>query len=239
MSQKVGKDTETDKKETAPERPDGSVETRERGFSLRTVTVIGQIEGHSELPQSQKSTKYELLIPQLVEIEEDESVDALLLILNTVGGDVEAGLALSELISGMKKPSASIVLGGGHSIGVPLAVSAKRSFIVPTATMTLHPVRISGTVLGAPQTFVQFDRMQERIVSFVSGHSGISPERLRELMLSTDEMTTDLGTVLDGETAVSEGLIDQIGGLSDAIEYLKQAAFLKKLRKSRRAPSGI
>ncbi len=210
-----------EKNETSPERPDGAVETKKNGFSLRTITVVGQIEGHSELPQSQKSTKYELLIPQLVEIEENDEIDALLLILNTVGGDVEAGLALSELISGMKKPTASIVLGGGHSIGVPLAVSAKRSFIVPTATMTLHPVRVTGLVLGAPQSFVQLSRMQERIISFVSGHSNISSDRLRELMLSNDEMTTDLGTILDGKAAVSEGLIDQIGSLSDATEYLK------------------
>ena len=214
-------ENEKQKPETAPERPDGSVETKKNGFSLRTVTVVGQIEGHSELPQNQKSTKYELLIPQLVEIEENEEVDALLLILNTVGGDVEAGLALSELISGMKKPTASLVLGGGHSIGVPLAVSAGRSFIAPTATMTLHPVRVTGLVLSAPQSFVQMSRMQERIVSFVSGHSSISPERLRELMLSSDEMTTDLGTILDGEEAVREGLIDEVGGLSDAISYLK------------------
>ena len=217
------KSFEKEKTETAPERPDGSVETKKKGFSLRTVTVVGQIEGHSELPQNQKSTKYELLIPQLVEIEESEETDALLLILNTVGGDVEAGLALSELISGMKKPTASLVLGGGHSIGVPLAVSAARSFIAPTATMTLHPVRVTGLVLGAPQSFVQMSRMQERIVSFVSGHSNIPPERLRELMLSSDEMTTDLGTVLDGEAAVREGLIDEVGGLSDAIDYLKKA----------------
>ena len=220
--------TDTDKKETASDNPDGSVETKKNGFSLRTITVVGQIEGHNELPQSQKSTKYELLIPQLVEIEENDEIDALLLILNTVGGDVEAGLALSELIAGMKKPTASLVLGGGHSIGVPLAVSAKRSFIVPTATMTLHPVRISGLVLGAPQTFVQMERMQERIVSFVSGHSGISPERLRTLMLSSDEMTTDLGTILDGKAAVSEGLIDKIGSLSDATEYLKNEARKRK-----------
>lgn len=222
MEYKDEKEKTSDKQETAPERPDGSVETKKDGFSIRTITVVGQIEGHSELPQSQKSTKYELLIPQLVEIEENSDIDALLLILNTVGGDVEAGLALSELISGMKKPTASIVLGGGHSIGVPLAVSTKRSFIVPTATMTLHPVRVSGLVLGAPQSFVQMNRMQERIVSFVSGHSNISPERLRELMLSSDEMTTDLGTVLDGKAAVKEGLIDQIGSLSDATEYLKR-----------------
>lgn len=207
--------------ETAPERPDGSVNTKNKGgISIRTITVSGQIEGHNLLPTGTKATKYELLIPQIVEIEEDPDTDCLLLILNTVGGDVEAGLALSELIAGMKKPTASIVLGGGHSIGVPLAVSTKRSFIVRSATMTIHPVRVSGLVLGAPQTFVFFDRMQDRITDFVCSHSKMTPERFRSLMLSHDEMTTDLGSVLDGERAVSEGLIDSIGSLSDALDYL-------------------
>lgn len=207
--------------ETAAERPDGSVTTKHAGVSVRTITIAGQIEGHIMLPQGTKATRYELIIPQIVEIEEDPDTDALLLIINTVGGDVEAGLALSELISGMKKPTASLVLGGGHSIGVPLAVCTDRSFIVPTATMTLHPVRISGLVLGAPQTSVMFTRMQERIVSFVCSHSRLPADRFRELMLSNEEMTTDLGTVLDGSQAVGEGLIDSIGGLSDALGYLE------------------
>lgn len=214
-------DKEEKSTETAPERPDGSVNTKSKGgISIRTITVSGQIEGHNLLPTGTKATKYELLIPQIVEIEEDPDTDCLLLILNTVGGDVEAGLALSELIAGMKKPTASIVLGGGHSIGVPLAVSTKRSFIVRSATMTIHPVRVSGLVLGAPQTFVFFDRMQDRITDFVCSHSKMTPERFRSLMLSHDEMTTDLGSVLDGERAVSEGLIDSIGSLSDALDYL-------------------
>ena len=211
---------ESAEKETAPRRPDGSVSTKHEGVSIRTITVSGQIEGHNLLPSGTKATKYELLIPQIVEIEEDPDTDCLLLILNTVGGDVEAGLALSELIAGMRKPTASIVLGGGHSIGVPLAVSTKKSFIVKSATMTIHPVRVSGLVLGAPQTFVFFDQMQDRITDFVCSHSSMKPERFRELMLSHDEMTTDLGSVLDGERAVSEGLIDSIGSLKDALEYL-------------------
>ncbi len=208
--------------ETAAQRPDGSVTTKHAGVSVRTITIAGQIEGHIMLPQGTKATRYELIIPQIVEIEEDPDTDARLLIINTVGGDVEAGLALSELIAGMKKPTASLVLGGGHSIGVPLAVCTDRSFIVPTATMTLHPVRISGLVLGAPQTSVMFTRMQERIVSFVCSHSGLPAERFRELMLSSKEMTTDLGTILDGKQAVGEGLIDSIGGLSDALGYLEE-----------------
>lgn len=211
--------------ETAPERPDGSVSTKNGGVSVRTITISGQIEGHTLLPSGTKATKYELLIPQIVEIEEDPDTDCLLLILNTVGGDVEAGLALSELIAGMKKPTASLVLGGGHSIGVPLAVSTDRSFIVRSATMTVHPVRVSGLVLGAPQTFVFFDRMQDRITDFVCSHSHVSPERFRELMLSHDEMTTDLGSVLDGERAVAEGLIDCIGSLSDALLFLKEKSY--------------
>ena len=207
-------------KETAVEVPDGAVVTGKKGDSIYTLVIAGQIEGHSELPVGQKATKYELLIPQLVTVEESDEIGGLLLILNTVGGDVEAGLALSELVSGMKKRTATLVLGGGHSIGVPLAVSADRSFIVPTATMTLHPVRTGGLVLSAPQSFNAIERMQDRIIDFVAGHSGIGAERLRSLMLNTDEMATDMGTVLDGEMAVREGLIDSIGGLSDALNYL-------------------
>lgn len=208
------------KKDTAVENPDGAVVVGDGGSSVYTIVIAGQIEGHSELPVGQKATKYELLIPQLVSVEESEEIEGLLLILNTVGGDVEAGLALSELISGMKKRTATLVLGGGHSIGVPLAVSADRSFIVPTATMTLHPVRTSGLVLSAPQSFDSIERMQDRIIDFVVSHSSVSGERLRELMLNTDEMATDMGSVLDGRMAVDEGLIDCIGGLSDALEYL-------------------
>jgi len=197
----------------------GSV-TAEGRHTIHCLTVIGQVEGHYILPPQNKTTKYEHVIPQLVAIEEDEKIKGLVIILNTVGGDVEAGLAISELIAGMKKPTVSLVLGGGHSIGVPLAVSAKRSFIVPSATMTVHPVRMNGLVLGVPQTLSYFDKMQERIVRFVTDNSSISSERFRQLMMATGELVMDVGTVLDGEAAVKEGLIDQLGGLSDAIECL-------------------
>ena len=207
-------------KETAVETPDGAVITKKNGRAVYTLVIAGQIEGHSELPVGQKATKYETLIPQLVSVEESDDVCGLLLILNTVGGDVETGLALSELVAGMKKRTATLVLGGGHSIGVPLAVSADRSFIVPTATMTLHPVRTGGLVLSAPQSFHAIDRMQERIIRFVTDHSRIAADRLRALMLNTEEMATDMGSVLDGKMAVAEGLIDGIGGLADALDYL-------------------
>ena len=190
------------------------------GMYIHCLTIIGQVEGHYILPPSNKTTKYEHVIPQLVAVEESEDIDGLLVILNTVGGDIEAGLAIAELIAGMKKPTASLVLGGGHSIGVPLAVSAKRSFIVPTATMTIHPVRMNGLVLGVPQTLSYFDKMQERIVRFVSQNSRIPPDRFRELMMATGELIMDVGTVLDGENAVKEGLIDNIGNLKDAMSYL-------------------
>lgn len=188
--------------------------------SIHCLTVIGQIEGHYILPPQNKTTKYEHIIPALVAIEQDTDIEGLLIILNTVGGDVEAGLAISELIAGMKKPTVSIVVGGGHSIGVPLAVSAKRSFIVPSATMTIHPVRMNGMLLGIPQTLSYFDRMQERIINFVTKNSGMSASRFKELMMKKDELVMDVGSVVDGETAVKEGLIDSLGGLSDAVQCL-------------------
>ena len=181
---------------------------------------IGQIEGHYILPPQNKTTKYEHVIPQLVAIEESKDIEGLLIILNTVGGDIEAGLAIAELIAGMKKPTVSLVLGGGHSIGVPLAVSAKRSFIVPSATMTIHPVRMNGLVIGVPQTLSYFDKMQERIVRFVCENSNITSEEFRRLMMETGELMMDVGTVLNGEDAVKEGLIDFLGGLSDAMDCL-------------------
>ena len=198
----------------------GIVAATRGSHTIHCLTVIGTIEGHSFAPDNQKTTKYEHVIPQLVDIEEDPEIEALLVILNTVGGDVEAGLALAELIAGLSKPSATLVLGGGHSIGIPLAVSARRSFIVPTATMTVHPVRHSGMLLGVPQTMRYFEQMQERIVSFVSGHSGISAERFVQLMHNTGELVMDMGTVLNGQQAVDEGLIDALGGLGDALAYL-------------------
>ena len=198
----------------------GLLETTQGRHAIHCLTVIGTIEGHTIAPDNQKTTKYEHVIPLLVDIQEDPSVEGLLVILNTVGGDVEAGLALAELIAGVGKPSASLVLGGGHSIGIPLAVSARRSFIVPTATMTVHPVRHSGMVLGVPQTLRYFEQMQERIVSFVTGHSDISAKRFTQLMHNTGELVMDMGTVLNGQQAVEEGLIDALGGLDDALRYL-------------------
>ncbi len=198
----------------------GSLTCTKGRHTIHCLTVIGQIEGHMEAPQGQKATKYEHVIPRLVEIEEDPQVEGLLVILNTVGGDVEAGLALAELISGITKPTAALVLGGGHSIGIPLAVSAQRSFIVPTATMTIHPVRHSGLVLGVPQTMRYFEQMQERITGFVAQHSNISEQRFTQLMMQTGELVMDVGTVLDGERAVREGLIDELGSISHAMRYL-------------------
>lgn len=187
---------------------------------IHCLTIIGQIEGHYILPSQNKTTKYEHVMPQLVAIEQDKDIKGLMILINTVGGDVEAGLAIAELIAGMSKPTVSIVLGGGHSIGVPLAVSAKRSFIVPSATMTIHPVRMTGLVLGVPQTLSYFEKMQDRIVRFVTENAAISSERFRELMMTTGELVMDVGTVLNGEDAVQEGLIDELGGLSDAVSCL-------------------
>ena len=185
-----------------------------------TVPIIGQIEGHQVMPDDNKTTKYEHVMPLLAAVEESEEIKGLLILLNTVGGDVEAGLGIAELIAGMKKPTVSLVLGGGHSIGVPLAVAAKRSFIAPSAAMTIHPVRLNGVVIGVPQTYNYFARIQERIVGFVTGHSNISREKYNELMLATDEIANDVGSVIYGEEAVNCGLIDAIGTLSDALDYL-------------------
>ena len=195
---------------------DGCVKIKNNGHFYYCMTIIGQIEGHYILPSQNKTTKYEHVIPKLVAIEENEQIDGLLLILNTVGGDVEAGLAIAE----MKKPSVSLVLGGGHSIGVPLAVAAKKSLIAKSATMTVHPVRINGLVLGVEQSFEYFRNMQERIVRFVSDNSNISPDKFRELMLTTGELVQDLGIVLNGDDAVKTGLIDAVGSLADAISLL-------------------
>ncbi len=197
-----------------------SVTPKGSKYVIHCLTVAGEIEGHIQLPQGTKATRYEHIIPQLVAIEEDPEVDGMLVVLNTVGGDVEAGLALSELIAGMSKPTVSLVLGGGHSIGVPLAVAANRSFIVPSATMTIHPVRTNGLVLGVPQTLNYFEKMQERITTFITKNSGISGDTLYKLMMNTGELATDMGTVLCGEDAVKIGLINKVGSLSDAIKSL-------------------
>ena len=200
----------------------GSITVKKDGHYIHCLTVIGQIEGHYILPSQNKTTKYEHVIPQLVAIEESREIEGLLIILNTVGGDVEAGLAIAELIATMKTPTASLVLGGGHSIGVPLAVSCDRSFIVPTATMTVHPVRMNGTVLGVPQTLSYFEKMKDRIAGFVEANSKITAEEFRSLMMKTGELVLDVGTVLDGEAAVECNLIDELGGLSDALDYLNR-----------------
>ena len=208
----------------SPEREgerDGALSTG-TSSRIRTMSIIGQIEGHYLLPEGQKATKYEHLIPELVEVEESNEVDGLLMILNTMGGDVEAGLAIAELVASMKKPSVSLVLGGGHSIGVPLATAADRSFIVPSATMTIHPVRINGLVLGAPQTFRYFEEMQKRIVKFICDHSKASPDVIHELMMRPDELATDIGSIIDGREAVEYGIIDSLGGLSDALSALRE-----------------
>ncbi len=206
----------------------GSVTTCNGKHKIYCLTIIGEIEGHSVLPPQSKTTKYEHIIPQLVNIEQDNDIDGLLIILNTVGGDVEAGLAIAELIAGMKKPTVSLVLGGGHSIGVPLAVAAKRSFIAASATMTIHPVRTTGLVLGVPQTLNYFERMQNRITQFITENSKISSEVFTKLIMNTGELVTDMGTVLEGEKAVSIGLIDELGSLSDVINCLDKMIEDKK-----------
>ena len=208
----------------------GSAVSRSERGNIYTLTIIGQVEGHQVLPETAKSTKYEHVMPLLASLEQSEDIDGVLLLLNTVGGDIEAGLGIAELIAGMRKPTVSLVLGGGHSIGVPLAVAPKVSMIVPSASMTIHPVRMNGTVIAAPQTFNYFDRIQDRIVSFVAKNSRISREKFLSLMLKTGEMAADVGSVIYGEEAVKLGLIDQIGSLSDALECLYE-----QIQRSRQA----
>ena len=206
----------------------GSTVVKNKRGTIHCLTIIGQIEGHTTLPSNVKTTKYEHVLPLLTSVEEKDDVDGLLLLLNTVGGDIEAGLGIAELIAGMTKPTATLVLGGGHSIGVPLAVAAKRSFAVPSAAMTIHPVRMSGTVIAAPQTYNYFQRLQDRIVAFVSGHSQISAEDFQALMLKKDDMAADVGSVIYGEEAVRLGIIDQVGGLSDGLQCLYRQIREKK-----------
>ena len=220
--------TPSDSKSPAEEQLDqaqlieetGSVRTPNAKHLIHCLNIIGQVEGHNVLPEDTKTTKYEHVLPALVAIEQDRSIEGLLILLNTMGGDVEAGLAIAEVIAGMQTPTVSLVVGGGHSIGIPLAVSADVSLIVPSASMTVHPVRTSGLVLGVPQTLRYFEQMQERIVRFVADNSRISADRFRSLMLATGQLVMDVGTVLDGEAAVKEGLIDSLGSLSDALDKL-------------------
>ena len=200
----------------------GSVTAKSKRGSIHCLTIVGQVEGHQLQPPNTKTTKYEHVMPQLAAIEESDEIDALLVLLNTMGGDIEAGLAIAELIAGMKKPTVSLVLGGGHSIGVPLAVAARYSFIAPSAAMTIHPVRLNGVIIGVPQTFLYFEKIQERIVKFVTGNSKIDENTFREYMLRTDELAADIGSVIYGEEAVNAGLIDELGGLSDALAKLHE-----------------
>ena len=208
----------------------GSDITRSSKGNIYTLTIIGQVEGHQVLPETAKTTKYEHVLPLLAGIEESDEIDGLLLLLNTVGGDIEAGLAIAEMIAGMKKPTVSLVLGGGHSIGIPLAVCTKKSFITPTASMTVHPVRMTGLVVGAPQTFRYFQRIQEQIADFVTANSGISREQFERYMMATGEMATDVGTILYGKEAVASGLIDKLGTLNDALSALHKMIDKQKHR---------
>lgn len=200
--------------------------------SIHCLSIVGQIEGHYILPEGQKSTKYEHLIPLLVSLEQDPEIDGLLILLNTMGGDVEAGLAIAEVISSMTKPTASVVLGGGHSIGVPLAVAAKRSYIVPSATMTIHPVRINGLVVGAPQTYTYFSQMQNRIINFICSHSRAKEDEIHTLMMRPDMIATDVGSVIEGKEAVEYGLIDAVGGIDTALADLRKQIGKRKKKKS-------
>lgn len=209
----------------------GSDVTKGKDGNIYTLTIIGQVEGHQVLPENCKTTKYEHVLPLLAGIEESDDIDGLLLLLNTVGGDIEAGLAIAEMIAGMKKPTVSLVLGGGHSIGIPLAVCTKKSFITPTASMTVHPVRMTGLVVGAPQTFRYFQRIQEQIVEFVANNSKIEKARFEQFMMATGEMATDVGTILYGKEAVSSGLIDHLGGLNDALAALHRMIDTQKENK--------
>lgn len=202
----------------------GSIEVGGEGGNYYCLSIIGQIEGHFALEQSQKATKYDHLLPLLVALEEDDRIDGILILINTLGGDVEAGLAIAELIASLTKPTATIVLGGGHSIGVPLAVSARRSFIVPSATMTIHPVRTSGLVLGVPQAFDYLEKMQDRIIRFIVDHSRIKEDYLRKIISRTDVLVNDIGSILNGYEAVECGLIDEVGGIGDALSFLKAEA---------------
>lgn len=209
----------------------GGVVAKTPGERIHCLSIIGQIEGHYILPDGQKATKYEHLIPLLVSIEQDPEVDGLLILLNTMGGDVEAGLAIAEVIASMTKPTASVVLGGGHSIGVPLAVAAKRSFIVPSATMTIHPVRINGLVVGAPQTYTYFSQMQNRIINFICNHSKAKADEIHALMMRPDMIATDVGSIIEGAEAVQYGLIDAVGGIDAALADLKRQIKQKKRKK--------
>lgn len=230
----ISKDADKVKQDREQVMELGSDVTKSKLGNIYTLTIIGQVEGHQVLPENVKTTKYEHVLPLLAGIEESDDVDGLLLLLNTVGGDIEAGLAIAEMIAGMRKPTVSLVLGGGHSIGIPLAVCTKKSFITPTASMTVHPVRMTGLVVGAPQTFRYFQRIQEQIADFVTENSNISRERFMDYMMATGEMATDVGTILYGKEAVASGLIDRLGGLNDALAALHR--MIDKQKEKRQKP---
>ena len=233
MEQKDKKDGHASELDSALDniKESGAILVKSDAESIHCLSIVGQIEGHYILPDGQKSTKYEHLIPLLVSIEQDPEIDGLLILLNTMGGDVEAGLAIAEVIASMTKPSASVVLGGGHSIGVPLAVAAKRSFIVPSATMTIHPVRINGLVVGAPQTYTYFSQMQKRIINFICSHSKAHEDEIHALMMRPDMIATDVGSVIEGQEAVEYGLIDAVGGIDTALADLRKQIRKKQRRK--------
>lgn len=216
----IDKEKEELKDEQIKEFGQTTLEENENKFKIHLLTVIGEIEGHENLPNHNKTTKYEHVLPQLAAIEDSEKVDGLLILINTVGGDVEAGLAISEMIASLSKPTVSLVLGGSHSIGVPLATSAKYSFIVPSATMMIHPVRLNGTVIGVSQTYNYFEKIQDRIIGFIVSHSNIKAERLEELMINTNMLVKDVGTILTGIEAVEEGIINEVGGIKEAMDKL-------------------
>ena len=229
-------DTDTESNIAEQERRNivdlGSVETKNPRGNIHCLNIIGQVEGHMVLPPQNKTTKYEHVLPQLIAIEENPEIDGLMVLLNTVGGDVEAGLAIAEMIAGMSKPTVSLVLGGGHSIGVPLAVATDYSFIAPTATMTVHPLRMNGVVIGVMQTFQYFQNMQDRIIDFVVSNSNISYDKFKQLMLTTDEIANDVGSILFAKKAVEYGLINEMGGLKDALE--KMYELIEKERENKK-----
>lgn len=232
MNERINPDMKEQERQQVVEL--GSDITHSSKGNIYTLTIIGQVEGHQVAPDTVKTTKYEHVLPLLAGIEESDEIDGLLLLLNTVGGDIEAGLAISEMIAGMKKPTVSLVLGGGHSIGIPLAVCTKKSFITPTASMTVHPVRMTGLVVGAPQTFRYFQRIQEQIADFVTANSKISREKFMSYMMATGEMATDVGTILYGKEAVASGLIDKLGGLNDALNALHKMISAMDAKKERK-----
>lgn len=227
-NQKSKKEVEKMKDEKIKEYGQATLDKNENNLKIHLISIIGEIEGHECLPQHNKTTKYEHLLPQLASIEDSEEIDGVLILINTVGGDVEAGLAIAEMIASLSKPTVSLVLGGSHSIGVPLAVSSDYSFIVPTATMIIHPVRMNGTVIGVAQTYEYFERIQDRILSFVVNHSSIDYESLKKLMLNTEQLVKDVGSILVGKEAVEKGIIDEVGGIDTALKKLYQMVETKK-----------